>query len=337
MTVNVGDSPIGTSPYGDIGEHVPYTPPPREPIVYLPFHPTDARAIEIFLDPNHYNLIPNPSFRIDMDGWVNNGLTAVLDADAWVGQSVMTQGEGVFYYEKNGVPMSVELPQDEEFYDRTRRWSEYTFSVFAKGVDARVQLSLHGYRPDENDPTKPEATPSVVVYSPHLTVSSEDWERLVVKTSTRLADISGGTTEDFFYCHWVRPQVEIIADGPDPAVGLSSFMLDPYEGPVADYFDGSMDEGGRDDYFWLDDPEDSVSVNYFERLTRVRWLYEYIYNVAPVNRPVAIYFLNRHFPWDPDISPSTYLTSSLRTTDDDGPSLIETAVSQYGDLTTPLP
>ena len=336
MTVSTGDGPIGTSPYGDIAEHIPYTPPPRLPIVHLPFHPTDARAIEIFLDPNHYNLIPNPSFRIDMDGWVNQGLTANLDADAWVGQGLMTEGEGRLYYAK-GFPLSVALPGDDEFYESTRSWSEYTFSVFAKGQDARVQLSLHGYRPDENDPDLPEADPSVVVHSPLMSVSSEDWERLVMKTSSRLADISAGTSEDFFYCKWVRPQVEVIEDGPDPQVGFSSFMLDPSEGVVADYFDGSMDEGGRDDYFWLGDPEDSISVNYFERLTRVRWLYEYIYNVAPVNRPVAIYFLNRTIPWDPDISPSTYLTSSLKTTDEDGPSLIETAVSQYGDLAAPLP
>ena len=65
----IGHVGIGVSPYGDIGE----IPAPRTvtPLVdpYREFLPTDARTIMIVLQPNHYNFIPNPAFRVDTAGW----------------------------------------------------------------------------------------------------------------------------------------------------------------------------------------------------------------------------------------------------------------------------
>jgi hypothetical protein len=156
-----------------------------------------------------------------------------------------------------------------------------------------------------------------------------------------MSDISSGTS-DFSGCWWVEAEVKVMRVDDyapsNPNLILSSFMLDTSEGPLADYFDGDMNEGGlRDDFLWFDDGYGKYSVYYYERLERTRWLYHHLYNAVPVNRPVHIYYMNRNHPWPPDGPPPFELTSDLRTTDIDGPSLVEMAVRQYGSDLSSLP
>lgn len=332
-----GDGAVGTGPYGDGTEHVPWTIPPTAPIVYPEFHPTDARAVEIFLEPLHYNLILNPSLRTSAQGWsATPALT--LDDDSWVGRSLRVTTAGQAQYEPIYVgPVQVGA---DDWYEPGMGGTEYTFSLFAKGTDAYLRLSLFGYPPSSYEDSIPTmaAEHIVEVHSPQVLVNTDDWERFYVKTTSRMADISGGTT-DFAGCWWVVPRVEIIPYG-SPDVLLSSFLVDPTEGPLCDYFDGDMAEGGvRDDYIWLKDlsGKPRFSAYYPQRVERCRWLYTHLYDAVPVNRPVHIYYHDRANAWDPEGPPPHELTGQLRTSHVDGPSMVEVAVSRYGDLASPLP
>lgn len=340
-----GEGAIGTTPYGDLAEQVPVQEYQTLPIVYPPFHPTDARAIEIFLEPNHYNFIPNCSLRYNSAGWYSSG---TLDSDAWVGQSLYIEGADKTYHDPVYVgPLS--NPEATEWYSPKRAGPEYTFSVYAKGQDSRIQLSLKGYRPkDFADVAKGmEDQPSAEVHSPLMTVSDEDWERYYVKTTSRLADISGDTS-NFSGCWWVVPEITVVEedlfDSDQPNVRLSSFMLDPSEGVVCDFFDADMAEPGQDDFIWIyDSPPGTAgrkalfSAYYYERQVRSHWMHKHLYEAVPVNRPVHIYYYDRNNPWD-DNGPIPFeITSEQHTSSQDGPSLIETAVSQYAGLARALP
>ena len=341
---DVSTGPVGTAPYADATEHAPWVVPPVAPITYPPFQPTDARAVEIYLEPLHFNLFPNPSFRTDATGWtVDPGL--ILRQDSWVGQSVEFNSPGHIQHDKIWVgPEYLDLSGDRLNWPEVWKTRlEYTVSLWAKGSQARLRVSLYGYRPKVYGVPNPvpEDTPSVQVHSPRVLVTSNDWERVWVKTTSRLSDISGGTS-DFSQCWWVVPYVEVSADSlrASPYVLLSSFLLDPTEGPLCDYFDGDMSEGGaRDDFIWLRDRAGDVrfSAYYPQRVERCRWLYNHMHDVIPVNRPVHVYYHDRANPWDPGGPPPHELTGSLRTNNADGPSMVESAISRYGDLVNPLP
>lgn len=342
--VDVGDGPVSTAPYGDVTEHVPWVVPPAAPITYPLFHPTDARAVEIYLEPLHFNLIPNPSFRMNAQGWTISP-SLVLRQDSWVGQSVEFNSAGHMQYDKIWTGPEV-LPADSgnpDWFSSRIPGFEYTVSLWAKGSNARLRASLYGYRPKEYGVLNPvpETTPSVEVHSPRVLTNSNDWERVYVKTTSRLADISGSTS-DFSQCWWLVPYLEISGDSlrVAPQVLVSSFVLDASEGPLCDYFDGDMNEdGSRDDYIWLKDRQGNVrfSAYYPQRVERSRWLYNHMHDVAPVNRPIAIYYHDRANAWNPDGPPPHELTGSLRTSNADGPSMVEIALSRYGDLANPLP
>lgn len=342
--VDVSEGPVGTAPYADATEHIQWTPPTVSPITYPQFHPTDARAVEIYLEPSHINLIPNPSFRTNAQGWtVDPGL--VLRQDSWVGQSVEFNSEGHIEHDKIWIgPENLVTGGDTDWIESILNGDEYTVSVWAKGSSARLRVSLYGYKPKEYGVpvAVPEDTPSAQVHSPRVLVNANDWERVYVKTTSRLADISGGTT-DFRQCWWIVPYVEVSRDSlrASPRVLLSSFLLDTTEGPLCDYFDGDMSEDGvRDDYIWLKDRDGNprFSAYYPLRVERSRWLYNHMYDVVPVNRPVAIYYHDRANAWNPTGPPPHELTHSLRTGNTDGPSMVEIAMSRYGaDLANPLP
>lgn len=227
-----------------------------------------------------------------------------------------------------------------------RGGGEYTFSVYAKGVDSRIQLTLHGYRPVDFAADVPvmEANPSATVHSPYITVSDEDWERHYVKTTARMADISGGTS-DFNGCWWIVPEVTIVEDDPFdvdvPSVTLSAFMLDASEGPVCDYFDGDMSEPGRDDFIWIYDTPPGTSrrkalfsAYYYERQSRSHWMHKHMYEAVPVNRPVHVYYYNRNNPWDDNGPIPREITSEQHTSSLDGPSL---SVRPYAHSVRALP
>lgn len=73
---------IGLAPYADQTEH---TGPPEIVVIpdtYRTFLATDARSVMITLFPQHYNMIPNPAFRVDTTGWEINAEPAA-DAYSW--------------------------------------------------------------------------------------------------------------------------------------------------------------------------------------------------------------------------------------------------------------
>ena len=345
MTVSTtGDGPVGTGPYADVTEHVPWVPAPVAPIVYPAFSPTDARAVEVYFIPLHFNLIPNPSFRTNADGWtVTPGLT--LRSDSWIGQSVEFNSPGSIEHDKIWIgPVTGATPGgDTDWIDSRVSGREYTVSLFAKGTNARLRVSLYGYLPKDygvENPV-PEDTPSVQVHSPLVTVDPSDWGRVWVKTNSRIADLSADTV-NFANAWWLVPRVEVYADGLTtvPYVLLSSFVLDPSEGPLCDYFDADMSEDGqRDDYIWLkDDTGNNVYHAYLpQRVARSQWFYDHMYDVIPVNRPVQIYYLDRNNAWDPKGPPAHELTGALRTHNTTGPSMVEVALNRFGDLANPLP
>ena len=237
----------------------------------------------------------------------------------------------------------------DDWYSPKRSGAEYTFSVYAKGVDTRIQLQLDGYRPKDWDDISQgmEDQPHAQAISPYITVSDEDWERYYVKTSSRMADISGGTT-DFVGCWWIVPRIitveEDMFDVDQPHVQLSSFMIDPTEGPVCDFFDGDMHEPGQDDFIWIYDKPPGTpnrtalfSAYYYERQSRCHWMHKHLYEAVPVNRPVHIYYYDRNNPWDDNGPIPHEITSEQHTSSYDGPALIETAVSQYAGLERALP
>jgi hypothetical protein len=306
---------IGTSPYADVNEYVPEQPVASIPRVYQRMAPSDARAIEIFLHPKHYNLITNPACRVDENGWAASaGVTMNVVSDSWVGQSLQPNKPGTISRVVYVGPSEPTLT-GMDWYEPGRGGSEYTFSCFAKGSYGLVQMSMYGYEPLDaaNGQYGPKAAPKAEVHSPFFLVA-DDWERKFVKTTSRLDDISGRIPQ-FSGCWWIRVEIEVTQEaGNQPDVLLSAFMLDPSEGPLCDYFDGSLDDHHeRDDFLWLGSPDDSVSVYYPERLDRVTWLWRNIYLVAPANRPVAIYFHDRAHPWDPDTAPiQSYTAPSLR-------------------------
>jgi hypothetical protein len=65
----VAQGAYGGQPYGDMTE---VTGLPETNIITAPYREflaTDARSVCIVMFPNHYNFIPNPSFRVDTAGW----------------------------------------------------------------------------------------------------------------------------------------------------------------------------------------------------------------------------------------------------------------------------
>ena len=309
------DGPMGTTPYADKAEHVEEQTYPSAPRVYTKMAPTDARAIEIFLYPPHQNFIPNPACRADPTGQWTGTFTVVNDS--WLptptpyGHSPTTRGKvasapkspiqspkglslssGTIRQRVYVGPSDNEKSAPDDWYEPSRSGSEYAFSLYAKG-SADIQLSMYGYLPDEDGNAKSDH--AAEVHSPFYPTES-NWSRHSVMTTARLDDISGGIPE-FAGCWWI--DVEVETNGP---VILSAFMLDPSEGPLCEYFDGSLDDTyhERDDFIWLGDPDDSISAYYPERLQRIHWLWKHIYMVTPVNRPVQMYFHDRSNPWEPD-------------------------------------
>ena len=331
--VAVSTGSVGSNPYADVAEHLPIRRVPRIGRVYGDVHPTDARAVEIFLTPPHYNFIPNPSCRVDDTGWVADGPTVRLDVESWSGQGLTLTGEGVLHYEDAGGLVFVG-PTDAgkrptgairttDWWEPTRAGNEYTFSVFAKGTDAMIQLSMYGYEPEDLDAgvVTPTAEPKAQVHSGFFQLNDEEWERFFIKTTSRL-EANNPDADTFGGCWWIKVEVEVVRDygaNPnDPEVLLSSFMLDASEGTLCDYFDGGMDEEAvRDDFLWLGAPNESISVYYYDRLVRTHWLWRNLYTVVPANRPIHIYFHDRAHPWHPDSPPLQQVTALTRRGDFD--------------------
>lgn len=74
---------IGLSGYADDAE---YSGPPvviSYPPAYQPFLATDARSVLLTLLPQHYNMIPNPAFRVNGAGWVFAGIEPPPTAFSW--------------------------------------------------------------------------------------------------------------------------------------------------------------------------------------------------------------------------------------------------------------
>lgn len=133
---------IGLGPYGDESEHtgapevIVYTPPYRD------FMAMDARSIMMTLLPQHYNLIPNPSFRTNLTGWTVWGMSTSVDpAVAWVGRSIVCDGSG---HLKRMVYVGPLNGTQENQWDPKRGGPEATFSVYAKGV-GEVRLLMSAY------------------------------------------------------------------------------------------------------------------------------------------------------------------------------------------------
>jgi hypothetical protein len=285
------DGPLGTAPYADKTEHVEPQVYPTAPRVYTKMAPTDARSIEIFLYPPHQNFIPNPACRADPTGQWSGVFTVVNDA--WTGRGLRVVSPATLRQRIYVGPTDAERSAPDDWFEPSRGGSEYAFSLYAKGT-ADIQLSMYGYRPNEDGNLDPDYVAEV--HSPFYPTMSE-WTRHSVLTTSRLDDISGGIPE-FAGCWWIDVEVETLMG----SAVLSAFMLDSSEGPLCEYFDGSLDDAHheRDDFIWLGDPDDAVSAYYPERLQRVHWLWKHLYMVAPVNRPIQIYFHDRAHPWQPD-------------------------------------
>lgn len=136
-------------------------------------------------------------------------------------------------------------------------------------------------------------------------IHGEDWQRLVIQTNAFVSDTRRIT---FDGAAWVNAWVEV-EDGVD--LKISSLMLDPNEYgrsshldldlQAATYFDGAMAESQRptvDDFIWEDEdsPNWSRSWYFYNRTARTRWLYENLRRVAPVGRPIQIYFHDYEHP-----------------------------------------
>lgn len=421
MTVNDAmTGAYGTSPFADLSEYAP--PTVRVPFgkIYSEIHPTDARAVEVFVAPNHVNLIPNPACRVVDDGWnysgfndpftipydwtfvsstdvdnknsldsiINRTTSAVtpdpatvsaylngqivyvsgvdvwlevddtatltvaqasaeglsisgdtagfktydtsftqvyLDEESWVGQAIHTVGVGTVHYEDQNHGLIYVGPTDQgmmptglvrstDWWEPAKATAEYTFSVYAKGNENTfVQLSMYGFRPKDpaGEDISPEDTPYVWAHSPAYRMNSidDEYDRFSVRTTSRLDDISEGTTS-FADCWWVKVEVTVSKDIDSiaPEAWLSAFMLDSTES-AGPYFDGDMEEEGRDDFFWVSPVESSdpaaeqrpwFSAYYCDRLVRTAWLYGNVYQVVPANRPVHVYFHDRSHPYNPE-------------------------------------
>lgn len=148
-----GAAPIGLGPYGDETEHVGepevivFTPP------FRPFFDTDARSVMITLLPQHYNLVPNPAFRVDAAGWENSGVTTSLDpADSWVGKSLVCNGTGMLRYREGAGKFIYVGPMrsaNENQWDFRRGNAEATYSVYVKG-EGEVRLTMDAYYPTDH-------------------------------------------------------------------------------------------------------------------------------------------------------------------------------------------
>lgn len=319
--------PIGLAPYGDSPEANPEPVVVFSPDRYRPFWATDARSVMIVLTPNHYNYIPNPAIRVDDHGWLHTGFDSYeLLPDSWVGQSIHVTGEGTLSYSMSSVGAPYDAAFTAEFgltgsgdparfvyVGPTRNpdqmeWAEtgvgggqYTFSIYAKG-SGYLQLVMTAYA--VVDPSIIESAmnpvPLAQAASPFLTVSDSDWTRFWVKTTALLTDVSD-QVNNFAGAYWVDCQV--VVTGPASDVQLSAFMLDSHEDTVAEYFDGSLDETGDvDDYLWLIDSDNSISVYYYDRIVRTRWLHTYLFTAVPAGMPVQMFFHDLDHAYIPSLN-----------------------------------
>lgn len=113
-----------------------------------------------------------------------------------------------------------------------------------------------------------------------------EWHRYVLRTRARVPEGNGQVT--FIGARWIDGLIEI-EDAQD--LLISAVMLDSTEYPECAYFDGGMtEEAHLDDFLWEDNPDSSVSLYYYDRLIRTKWLCRYLPQVIPAGRPYQIFF-----------------------------------------------
>lgn len=170
-SIGVGEPQIAVGPYGDISEAPPPYDPSPLPDIYREFLATDARTVMIVLHPNHYNFFPNPSFRVDDQGWEIAGFGfAPIDPVAWCGQSLLLTGTGTVRYrdvDSDNAPAFVYVGPSQDitqldWYEPGRASAEWTFSAYLLGgkslvepdwlnvMPARARLSMRAYQADED-------------------------------------------------------------------------------------------------------------------------------------------------------------------------------------------
>lgn len=132
------------------------------------------------------------------------------------------------------------------------------------------------------------------IYGQWTTISNDDWERLYIQTGLRTSDVERA---NFQNCHWVDARVEVrFAKN----LRISALQLDPTEYPIAPYFDGDMTEEPEvDDFVWSGDANNSVSEYYRQRRARTEWAWRSMGYMAPVARPVQMYYLDYSRPYIP--------------------------------------
>lgn len=112
------------------------------------------------------------------------------------------------------------------------------------------------------------------------------WHRVVLTTRARVPEGNGQIS--FMGARWIDAQIEV--NGADGLL-LSSVMLDSTEYPECAFFDGGITEDPvLDDFIWEGDANSSVSMYYYDRLVRAKWLCTRLPQVIPAGRPYQIFF-----------------------------------------------
>lgn len=140
--------------------------------------------------------------------------------------------------------------------------------------------------------------------------AGENWTRWSVRTGYR-DGASASTAVAFTKAAWIDCWIEV-----KDAKGLlvSSFLLDPNEFPIAEYFDGGMTETPElDDYLWYGEPDNSISLYYYDRIQRMEWTHRNLVLMVPVGRPYQMFLGSEKIPfrlygdttptWNPRIPP----------------------------------
>jgi hypothetical protein len=128
--------------------------------------------------------------------------------------------------------------------------------------------------------------------------AAEEWHRVLVRTDSRDTFYSQDSIS-FLGVAWIDAVIEVRNEDGD-TLKISAAMLDAREAPEAEYFDGDMVESAElDDFLWMGEPNGSVSLYYYDRALRARWLHYAMNFMAPADRPYQIYFHDINLPYVP--------------------------------------
>lgn len=288
---------------------------------------------EPYYQPHHLPLVDSPETVLPDKSQMPHHL---LDpaGDLWVMKSPTAQ-DGTPYYEVVGTPapypMDPDDPDQVPILEAPPGADLVILTATRPPVPANGEPEMWPFEDEVWELIGPpyyESTGTEAYFAsstgPWFDLETDDWTRIFARTAAWDYVEDGRISfQDAFWID-VRLEVENV-DG----MLASAFMLDPTEAEslspadaplAASYFDGSMTEDQDiDDFIWSEVDADGkemanqcISMYYYDRMARVRWMWENLKFVVPVDRPYQIFFGHYRRPYVPPTDISTSVSSPNR-------------------------